>query len=119
MTTIDALRAYGLAFPGATESMPFGPDVLTFNVGGKLFALLSLNEQPLRINLKCPPEHATELRAQWPGHILPGYHMNKRHWNTLVLDGQLPPELLREQIQLSYERVVQGLPRAKRDALPS
>jgi len=117
MTQLEPLRSACLALPGATEDMPFGPGVLVFKAGGKLFALVSLEAQPLRMNLKCEPQRALELRARWPGHILPGYHMNKRHWNTLVLDGHLPADLVRECLAHSHALVLRGLPKRTRESL--
>ena len=81
--------------------MPFGPDVLVYKVGGKMFALAIPDDFPPRINLKCDPERAMELRDRFPS-ILPGYHMNKKHWNTILLDGRVPPALLRDLIDHSY-----------------
>lgn len=99
--------------PGAEETTPFGPDVLVYKVGGKIFALTVPGDFPARINLKCDPERALVLRE---GHeaILPGYHMNKRHWNTVLLDGSLPAALVRELIDHSYDLVAASLPRSKR-----
>lgn len=102
--------AYFLTKPGAEETTPFGPDTLVYKVGGKLFALTSPDEFPARINLKCDPERAITLRDEYAA-ILPGYHMNKRHWNTLVLDGTLPAKLVRELIDHSYALVRASLPK--------
>jgi predicted DNA-binding protein (MmcQ/YjbR family) len=102
-----------LSKPGAEETTPFGPHVLVYKVGGKMFALTDLDEIPARINLKCDPERALALRDEYEA-ILAGYHMNKRHWNTLVLDSSLPAKLVRELIDLSYELVVASLPRSWR-----
>lgn len=98
--------------------MPFGPDVLVYKVGGKAFALTVPDQFPSRMNLKCDPERAIALREEYEA-IVPGYHMNKRHWNTLMLDGSLPSKLVRELIDHSYDLVVAGLPRAARDLLKS
>ena len=102
-----------LSKPGAGETTPFGPDVLVYKVGGKMFALTSPDEFPARINLKCDPERAAMLRDEYDS-IIPGYHMNKRHWNTLVLDGSLPTKLVRELIDHSYRLVVASLPKSQR-----
>lgn len=102
-----------LSKPGATEETPFGPNTLVYKVGGKMFALAAPDAVPPSINLKCDPERAVELRDTYPA-ITPGYHMNKRHWNTLTLDGSLPPELVAECIDHSFELVVSSLPRAAR-----
>lgn len=111
----DAIACF-LSKPGAEETTPFGPDVLVYKVGGKMFSLTAPDEFPARINLKCDPERSVILRDEFDS-ILPGYHMNKRHWNTLVLDGSLPSGLVRELIDHSYDLVVASLPkkRARRD----
>jgi predicted DNA-binding protein (MmcQ/YjbR family) len=96
--------AYFLSRPGAEESMPFGPDALVYKVAGKVFALALPDDFPPRINLKCDPERAIDLRDRFPS-ILPGYHMNKKHWNTILLDGSVPGPLLRELIDHSYSLV--------------
>jgi predicted DNA-binding protein (MmcQ/YjbR family) len=115
----DTWRNACLQQPGVTEDLPFDAHTLAFRVGGKIFALLALDEQPLRLNLKCDPARAIELREQYPGQILPGYHMNKRHWNTLVLDEALPAALVRALIAHSYQLVYQKLSPAQRDRLSS
>jgi predicted DNA-binding protein (MmcQ/YjbR family) len=107
------LISYCLSLPHVEEATPFGPDVLVYKIEGKLFALTQPDEFPARVNLKCDPARAEELRDQYPKSILPGYHMNKRHWNTLILDGSLPPTLVRELIDLSYQLVS---PKPKRKA---
>lgn len=96
--------AYFLGKPGAEETTPFGPDVLVYKVNGKMFGLTSPDDFPASINLKCDPDRAVLLRDEYPA-ITPGYHMNKRHWNTIVLDGSVPSALLRELIDHSYELV--------------
>lgn len=101
-----------LAKPGSGESTPFGPDVLVFKVGGKVFALTDPSGFPPRLNLKCDPGRAVQLRAEFAG-IIPGYHMNKKHWNTVVLDGSLPSELVADLIDHSYDLVVASLPRSR------
>jgi predicted DNA-binding protein (MmcQ/YjbR family) len=111
---ITALHQHCLGYPGCEETFPFGPDTLVFKVGGKVFALLSLDAPEGRINLKCDPERALDLREQYPGLVLPGYHMNKKHWNTLLYDSGLPDRLVRELVGHSYDLVRSGLPaRAK------
>ena len=99
--------------PHVEECTPFGPETLVFKVAGKLFALTTPDEFPPRMNLKCDPDRAMDLRDRHPA-VLPGYHMNKRHWNTLVLDGSLPSPLVAELIRHSYDLVVDSLPAAKR-----
>ncbi len=111
----DAIARF-LSKPGAEETTPFGPDVLVYKVAGKMFALTVPGDFPSRINLKCDPERATLLRENHPA-ITPGYHMNKRHWNTVVLDHTLAPSLVRELIDHSYELVIAGLPKAERARL--
>ena len=101
-----------LSKPGAEETTPFRPNVLVYKVGGKMFALTVPDEFPARINLKCDPERAVILRDEYES-ILPGYHMNKRHWNTLVLDGSLPAKLAGELIDHSYELVAASLPKKR------
>ncbi len=96
--------AHILSKPGTEETTPFGPDALVFKVGGKMFALTSPDEFPARLNLKCDPERALALRDEYES-IIPGYHMNKRHWNTLILDGGVPSKLIRELIDHSYDLV--------------
>src|SRR6266853_6227995 len=109
-------REYCLSKPRATEGTPFGPDVLVFKVGGKMFALAALEEVPPRVNLKCDPDLTLELRDRYE-QVEPGYHMNKKHWNTVVLDGVIPDREVRKMIDDSYELVVQSLPIAKRKTL--
>ena len=105
--------AHFLSKPGTEETTPFGPDVLVYKVGGKMFALTVPDEFPARLNLKCDPERSIALRDEYEA-IIPGYHMNKRHWNTLILDGSLPANLVRELIDHSYELVVASLPKSWR-----
>lgn len=112
---IEAFRDLCLSLPGATENFPFGEQTLVFKVGGKIFALTNI-DQFESINLKCDPERAVELREQFE-EIRPGYHMNKKHWNTVVTDGDVPDTLLREMILESYELVKASLPAKVREAL--
>jgi predicted DNA-binding protein (MmcQ/YjbR family) len=108
------LRALCLSFNAAVEDFPFNPETSVFKVLGKMFALTNLGARPLTVNLKCDPEDAVRLRADHPGLIVPGYHMNTRHWNTVTVDGELPGRLVRELVEDSYDLVVAGLPRAER-----
>lgn len=101
---IESLRDYCLSKPGAEEALPFGPDTLVFKVNGKAFLLVGLDSEDLRFNVKCDPELALELREQYPC-VLPGYHMNKKHWNTVVVDGSINDAQLREWIDHSYDLV--------------
>jgi predicted DNA-binding protein (MmcQ/YjbR family) len=102
------------ALPGASEEYPFGPEATVFKVGGKMFAILSGDG----ISLKCDPALAIVLREQWPA-VSPGYHLNKRHWNTVRLDGSVPDTELAAWIDDSYELVVDSLSRGQREALRS
>ena len=97
-------REYCLAKPRVTEGMPFGEDTLVFKVEGKMFALLSLGDVPPRANLKCDPDRGLELRDRYE-QVLPGYHMNKKHWNTVILDGAIPNSTIVEMIDHSYDLV--------------
>jgi predicted DNA-binding protein (MmcQ/YjbR family) len=115
--TAARLRRACLALPGAEETFPFGPENSVFKVAGKLFAISRLgSEPPLRVSLKCEPELAEGLRAAHEA-IIPGYHLNKRHWNTLILDGSLPEPMVVEMIEDSYDLVVSKLPKAARAEL--
>jgi predicted DNA-binding protein (MmcQ/YjbR family) len=107
---------YCLSLPGVEETTPFGPEVLVYKVAGKMFAAAIPEEFPPRVNLKCDPERALELRDRYDD-ILPGYHMNKRHWNTLLLGGRLPAALVRELIDHSYALVVASLTKKERALL--
>lgn len=102
---IESLREYCLSKPGAEETFPFGPDVIVFKVEGKAFLLLPLDVEQLRFNVKCDPDLALELREQYPC-VLPGYHMNKKHWNTIVADGSASSKQLKEWIDHSYDLVI-------------
>ena len=115
MTRDDVIEIC-LDLPGAAEDYPFGDEVAVFKVGGKMFALVMLEGEPGRVNLKCDPDWALELRAQHRA-VEPGYHANKRHWNTVHLDGTIDPGEIAEMIDHSYELVRQGLPRGVRDEL--
>ncbi len=111
-----ALRTWCLAQPGAIEDFPFAPEHSVFRVAGKIFALSHLDGAPLEVSVKCEPELALQLRAGYPA-IRPGYHLNKRHWNTITLDGSLPDQLVRDLIEDSYDLVVSALPRRVRQQL--
>ena len=105
-------REYSLSKSRATESTPFGPDVLVFKVSGKMFALATLDEVPTRVNLKCDPDLALELRDRYD-QVTPGYHMNKKHWNTVELEGGIPDLELRKMIDHSYDLVARSLPKLR------
>lgn len=113
--TPDELRGACLAFTGAGEERPFGPRTSVFKVEGRMFALSALDAEPLRVSIKCEPELAEQLRRSHEG-IVPGYHLNKRHWNTVYLDA-LPEQMVRDLIEDSYDLVVAALSRAKRSRL--
>src|SRR5262245_64531541 len=112
----DEVIAYCAVQPHAVEDYPFGDGVLVFKVVGKMFALVSLDGSGF-VNLKCDPDLALELRERHRA-VRPGYHANKRHWNTVDLDGSVHDEDLQEMIDHSYDLVVAGLPRAERERLP-
>lgn len=112
------LRRWCLEQSGATEEFPFGPETSVFKVAGKLFALSALERAPLEVSAKCEPELAAQLRHSYPA-IRPGYHLNKRHWNTITLDGSLPDQLVRDLVEDSYDLIVSALPRRVRGELGS
>ena len=111
---IEQLRNYALSKPNTEESFPFGEDTLVFKVNNKIFLLASLDAQPLQFNVKCNPDKAIELREEFPDAVLPGYHMNKKHWITVPLDGSVPRPLVLTWIDDSYNLIVESLPKAKR-----
>ncbi|WP_369201835.1 MmcQ/YjbR family DNA-binding protein [Streptomyces sp. PU-14G] len=113
--TPEELRACCLRQNGAWEDFPFpaNPGLSTFKVNGRIFAFSSLDEAPLSVSLKCEPEIALRLRATYPA-VRPGWHLNKRHWNTVTLDGSLPDRAVREMVEDSWDLVVAGLPRWER-----
>ena len=110
-------REYCLSKSQATESTPFGPDVLVFKVAGKMFALAALDEIPATVNLKCDPDVALELRDRYE-QVQPGYHMNKKHWNTVEISSGVPEAELRKMIDHSYDLIVKSLPKAAKTQLP-
>ncbi|MGE6224706.1 MmcQ/YjbR family DNA-binding protein [Aeromonas media] len=116
--TLTLLREFLLSQPGATEDTPFGPEILVYRIAGKMFALVDWQAEPLTINLKCEPELALLLREIHP-EVKPGWHMNKQHWNTVTLSENLDAELWQGWIEHSYQRVVAGLPKAKRPQAPT
>lgn len=105
-----------LGFPATAEDYPFGPDAPVYKVAGKVFAILQPDGDAPQVTLKCEPSLALELRAQFPA-VGEGYHVNKKHWNTVLLDGSVPEDELREMVEHSYQRVVSGLPKAVREGL--
>ena len=110
------LRDHCLAFAGSVETFPFGPETSVFKVAGKMFALSGLAQSPLRVSLKCEPHLAEQLRETHPA-VLPGYHLNKRHWNTIIIDGSLPESMIKDLVEDSYDLVVSQLPLSRRRAL--
>ncbi|HEX2845066.1 MAG TPA: MmcQ/YjbR family DNA-binding protein [Chitinophagaceae bacterium] len=109
---IETLQEYCLSKPDVEETLPFGPDTLVYKVNGKIFLLVGLESDPLQFNVKCDPDKVQELREEFPC-VLPGYHMNKKHWNTIVIDGSVSNAQLREWIDWSYD-LVKGKPKGKK-----
>ena len=110
---IESFRTYCLSKKGVTESFPFDETTLVFKVGGKMFALTDLDTPELKVNLKCDPEKAISLREQYP-EIIPGFHMNKKHWNTVQFNSNIGVKLFKELIDHSYDLVIQSLPKKHR-----
>ena len=108
---IEVIREYCFKKTGVAEELPFGEETLVFKVMGKIFILASLDSIPLQVNLKCDPEKAIELREEYEA-VQPGYHMNKRHWNTVIIDGSIPGKKILEWIDNSYNLVAAGLKKA-------
>lgn len=111
--THQQVRAFSLKLNGVTEDFPFDEHTLAFRIGGKIFLLTGLNDFPATVNIKCNPERAIELREEYE-EIIPGYHMNKKHWNTVNLEGNLSESLIKELIKHSYELVKASLPKVKK-----
>jgi len=99
---IESLREYILGKPSVTEGFPFGDTVIVYKVNNKMFLLLPLDTQPMQFNVKCDPEKAIELREEFPSAVLPGYHMNKKHWNTVVANGTLSSKQMLQMVDESY-----------------
>ena len=116
MNDLESLRAYINDRPGVTESFPFDNDTLVFKAGGKMFALIPIEREPLSVTLKCDPDRAQDLRAKYDD-ITGAYHMNKKHWNSIALTGRVPLAEVRALIEHSYELVVAGLPKKQQEAL--
>jgi predicted DNA-binding protein (MmcQ/YjbR family) len=114
---IEALRLYCLSKKAVTEGLPFGDTTLVFKVVDKMFALTGLDTEGCSVNLKCDPERAVDLREKYPDQIMAGYHMNKKHWNTVICDGNLGDRMVRELIDHSYDLVVKSLPKASQTLL--
>lgn len=115
---IETISEYCLGKKGAVEDFPFDEETLVYKVGGKMFVLIPLEKIPLQINLKCNPEKAVELREAYEG-VTPGWHMSKKHWNTITLNDSIRWSELKEWIDHSYDEVVKGLKKSDRDKLTS
>jgi predicted DNA-binding protein (MmcQ/YjbR family) len=113
---IEELRAYCMHKPGVSEEFPFGESTIVFKVAGKIFALADLESSPLSFNLKCDPELAVQLRDTYSC-VTPGYHMNKKHWNTVIADGTVSLRMLEEWVDNSYRLVVSGLSKTQKAVL--
>ena len=113
---LETLRKHLLDKPGAAEDMPFGPEALVYKAAGKMFALVLWKAEPLSVNLKCDPDLAVQLRHAYPA-VTAAYHMNKKHWNTVLLDGTVPEDEVRAMIEDSYRLVVKGLTKEDRARL--
>ena len=113
---VDAFREYCLQKRAVTESSPFGPEHIVFKIGGKMFALLALDEIPPTANLKCEPDLALELRDRYED-VQPGYHMSKKHWNTVAIAGGVPDAEVRQMIDHSYDLVFAALPKKQRETI--
>ena len=111
---VEEFRVYCLSKPLVTEEFPFDETTLVFKVAGKMFALTGLDDPEFKVNLKCDPDRSVELREEYES-IRPGWHMSKKHWNTVHVDGSLPEKLFRDLVDHSYALVVQGLPKKLRD----
>jgi predicted DNA-binding protein (MmcQ/YjbR family) len=109
----EDIREYCLLKAGVEETTPFGPDTLVYKVDNKIFLLMGLDSDPLSFNVKCNPDKAEELREEYPC-VLPGYHMNKKHWNTIIVDGSVSSKLLKEWIDDSYKLVAKPAAKDKK-----
>lgn len=112
---VEEIREYCISKIGVEESFPFDNETLVFKVGGKIFLLMGINANPIQFNVKCDPQKAIDLREKY-SYLLPGYHMNKAHWNTIICDGRATKKLVFEWINDSYDLIVQSLPKKQRDA---
>lgn len=114
----EAVTGYCEEFLGSVKEYPFGESAGVYKVAGKMFALIAEDARPPRLSVKLPPEEGVALRAEYPDHVLPGYHLNKRHWNTIILDGVLDSDEVLTLLRQSYDLVVAGLPRRLRPPSP-
>ena len=112
----EKIREYDLSLNGVEEGFPFDNETLVFKVGGKMFLILALESQPLRMNVKCEPDKAIELRETY-SYVLPGYHMNKTHWNTIVCESSAKPKLILEWILESYKLILNSLPKKTQETI--
>lgn len=110
MNRIDFVREYCLSLKGVTEDFPFDETTLCFRVGSKIFAIMGIDKKPVSVNLKCEPEKALELREEYD-YIIPGFHMNKKHWNTVIAESEISDDLLQELIDESYKLIFDKLPK--------
>jgi predicted DNA-binding protein (MmcQ/YjbR family) len=115
---VEKIAAFAMSFPETSEEQPFGPTVDVYKVAGKIFAILAPDDTPPAISLKCEPMLALELREEFEA-VIPGYHLNKAHWNTVILDGSVPDHELKRMISHSYEQVIGGLPKFHRQRISS
>ncbi len=113
---LEEFRNYCLSLPGTTEDFPFDESTLCFRVGGKIYTITDIIDQPFRFNLKCDPELAIELRERYEN-IIPGYHSNKKHWNTIIPDDKIPNELIIKMIRDSYNLIIDSLPKKAKEFL--
>ena len=113
---IEAYRTYCLSKKGTSEDFPFDEHTLVFRVMGKIFSICGLERQPSQVNLKCDPERAIALREEYDGSIIPGYHMNKQHWNTVILE-DIPPDLIKDLVDHSYDLIVSKMTKKLRAEL--
>lgn len=117
---IEELREYCITQKSVSEELPFGPDTLVFKVAGKVFLLVGLDQvDQLSFNVKCDPEYAVELREKYEQTVLPGYHMNKKHWNTVFANRELADDILFKLIDHSYDLIVKALPKRLREEIES
>ena len=114
---IETIRECILQKPSVTEGFPFGEDTRVFKVNGKIFLLAGLDSSPLQFNVKCDPEKAIQLREDHPESVLPGYHMNKKHWNTVDFEGRISDKELKKMIDNSYDLIVGSLTKKQRELL--
>jgi len=116
LNNVESFRDYCLSKPGTTEEFPFDEVTLVFKVMGKMFSATNLKNEEFRVNLKCNPEYAIQLREEYEN-IHPGYHMNKKHWNSVYINEAISGELIKELIDHSYDLVVKGLKKADKEVL--